>query len=89
MNAHLGRFNRTLQQSLVGYQEDSFFTDMELFHRKLAYGLLFYNAQLPHFFLGKRSLLSFLWQHCAERQGRGSVHFSAPPGESPTQSTQS
>jgi transposase InsO family protein len=63
INAHIERFNRTLQESFVDYQGDLLFTDLDLFNEKLADWLVFYNAQRPHSSLGQRSPLQFLIQH--------------------------
>lgn len=60
MNAHLERFNRTLQESFVDYFEDLLFTDLALFNQKLADWLVFYNTQRPHHALGHISPLQFL-----------------------------
>ena len=48
MNAHLERFNRTLQESFVAYHQDLLLTDIDLFNRNLAQWLVFYNSQRPH-----------------------------------------
>ena len=72
MNAHLEGFNRTIQESFVDYHEDLLFTDIDLFNRKLADWLLFYNAQRPHHSLGQQSPLSFLCKHHPECQ-RGRI----------------
>lgn len=36
MNAHCERFNRTLQESFIDFNEELLFTDIELFNQKLA-----------------------------------------------------
>ena len=48
MNAHAERFNRTLQEQFVDYQEDLLFDDLAAFNQKLADWLLAYNTVLPH-----------------------------------------
>jgi hypothetical protein len=68
MNAHAERFNRTVQESFVDDHEELLFTDLALFDRKLADGLVFYNDERPHHTLGQRSPLSFLLQHQPECQ---------------------
>ncbi|MGQ9859874.1 MAG: integrase core domain-containing protein [Thermodesulfobacteriota bacterium] len=55
MNPHMERFNRTIHKSFVDYHEDLLFTDIELFNRKLADCLVFYNAERSHHCLGQRS----------------------------------
>ncbi|MEJ5210356.1 MAG: integrase core domain-containing protein, partial [Burkholderiales bacterium] len=68
MNAHVERFNRTVQESFVDYHEDLLFTDLARFNQKLADWLLFYNTQRPHHRLGQRTPLQFLLQHQPECQ---------------------
>jgi transposase InsO family protein len=48
MNAHVERFNRTIQESFVDYHEDLLFTDLDRFNQKLADWLVIYNAERPH-----------------------------------------
>jgi hypothetical protein len=47
MNAHIERFNRTIQESFVDYHEELLFTDLARFNQKLADWLVFYNTQRP------------------------------------------
>jgi transposase InsO family protein len=68
MNAHVERFNRTVQDAFVDYHEELLFTDLALFNQKLADWLLFYNAQRPHQSLGQQPPLHFLLQHQPECQ---------------------
>jgi transposase InsO family protein len=68
MNAHIERFNRTIQESFVDYHEDLLFTDLERFNQKLADWLVFYNTERPHYSLGQLSPLSFLLQQLPECQ---------------------
>jgi transposase InsO family protein len=68
MNAHVERFNRTIQESFVDYHEDLLFTDLDRFNQKLADWLVFYNAERPHHSLGQRSPLQFLLQTQPECQ---------------------
>lgn len=44
MNAHVERFNRTVQESFVDYHENLLFTDLGLFNQKMADWLVFYNT---------------------------------------------
>jgi hypothetical protein len=76
MNAHVERFNRTIQESFVDYHEDLLFTDLARFNQKLADWLLFYNTQRPHHRLGQRTPLSFLLQHQPECQRWWTYTFS-------------
>ena len=68
MNAHAERFNRTLQESFVDDHEDLLFTDLALFNRKLADGLVFTNTERPPQEHGQPSPLSFLLHHQPECQ---------------------
>jgi transposase InsO family protein len=62
MNAHVERFNRTIQESFVDYHAALLFTDLALFNRTLADWLVCSNAKRPHHSLGQPSPLSFLLQ---------------------------
>jgi hypothetical protein len=59
-NAHAECFHRTLQGSFADSQEEWLFTDLALFNRKLADGLVFDNSQRPDPSLGSPSPRSFL-----------------------------
>jgi transposase InsO family protein len=48
MNAHCERFNRSIQESFVDYNEDLLFTDLALFNQNISDWLVFYNTELPH-----------------------------------------
>ncbi len=62
MNAHVERFNRTIQEDFVDYHEDLLFTDLGAFNDKLAEWLIFYNTLRPHHALGLRTPLQFVAQ---------------------------
>jgi transposase InsO family protein len=68
MNAHVERFNRTVQESFVDDHEDLLFTDLDAFNQQLANWLVFYNAERPHHTLGQRPPLRFLLEHHPECQ---------------------
>ena len=68
MNAHVERFNRTIQEQFVDYHEDVLFDDLAAFNRKLADWLLAYNTVLPHHSLGRQSPVQCLLQHQPECQ---------------------
>jgi len=60
MNAHLERFNRTLQEEFVDYHISDLLTP-EIFNRKLAEYLLWYNTKRVHFaFKNKLSPIQFM-----------------------------
>ena len=59
MNAHNERFNRTLQESFVAYNEDLLFSDLNEFNQKMAKWLIDYNTILPHSSLGYKSPIEY------------------------------
>lgn len=48
MNAHNERFNRTIQEQFVDYNDDLLFSDINLFNEKMADWLIGYNTEIPH-----------------------------------------
>ena len=52
MNTHNERFNKTIQDMFVSYNEDLLFTDLNEFNRKMAKWLIDYNTILTHTSLG-------------------------------------
>ena len=48
MNAHNERFNKTIQDIFVSYNEDLLFTYLNEFSRKMAKWFIDYNTILPH-----------------------------------------
>ena len=61
MNAHVERFNRTIQEEFIDYHED-LLINPELFNRQLIPWLLWYNAERPHWALNLKSPVQFLLQ---------------------------
>src|SRR5215472_619155 len=59
MNAHVERFNRTLQEEFIDYHEE-LLTEPEQFNKKLIPWLLWYNAERPHWALELNSPVQFL-----------------------------
>ena len=59
MNAHNERFNRTLQESFVIYNEDLLFSDLNKFNQEMAKWLIDYNTILPHSSLGYKSPIDY------------------------------
>ena len=57
MNAHVERFNRTLQEDFVEGDEDLMWTDLPRFNRRLWDYLGWYNRERPHHSLGLRAPL--------------------------------
>ena len=68
MNAHVERFNRTLQEQFVDYHEALLFDDLAAFNRKLADWLVAYNTVLPHHSLQDPSPVQFLLHQPPECQ---------------------
>lgn len=48
MNAHNERFNRTIQEQFIDYNEDLLFTDIDLFNQKMDDWLIDYNTFIHH-----------------------------------------
>ena len=59
MDAHNERFNKTIQDMFVSYNEDLLFTDLNEFNRKMAKWLIDYNTILTHTSLGYKTPLEY------------------------------
>jgi transposase InsO family protein len=68
MNAHNERFNRTIQEQFVDYNEDLLFSDIELFNEKLTEWLFDYNTKIPHHSLGLKTPIQNLMENHPECQ---------------------
>lgn len=55
MNAHVERFNRTLNEEFLSYNRGLMRDDVAAFNDKLVDWLLWYNGERPHYALGQRS----------------------------------
>ena len=62
MNAHVERFNRTLQEEFLDYHED-LLVEPAAFNRELIPWLLWYNGERPHWALNLKSPVQFLMEH--------------------------
>lgn len=60
MNAHNERFNRTIQEQFVHYNDDLFFNDINLFNQKMAYWLIRYNTEIPHYSLQMKTSVEYI-----------------------------
>jgi transposase InsO family protein len=60
MNAHVERFNGSIQVEFIAYHEDLLFTDVNLFNDKLLDYLVWFNTERPHYGLGLISPYDFL-----------------------------
>ncbi len=58
MNAHIERFNRTIQEEFANHHLQTLYADMDVFQGKLIDWLTWYNTERPHEALG---LVSPLW----------------------------
>ena len=68
MNAHCERFNRTIQEQFIDWNEDLLFTDLELFNEKLSDWLIQYNTIIPHHSLGLKPPVRWLMENYPECQ---------------------
>jgi hypothetical protein len=59
MNAHVERFNRTIQEEFIDYHEELLLIP-DQFNRQLIPWLIWYNAERPHWALQLNSSLQFL-----------------------------
>lgn len=59
MNAHVERFNRTIQEEFIDYHEE-LLMNADQFNRQLIPWLLWYNAERPHWALKLKSPVQFL-----------------------------
>ena len=68
MNAHCERFNRTVQEEFLDYQEELLFTDLHTFNERLFEWLGCYNLERPHHALALRTpidvISDFTRQQC-------------------------
>jgi transposase InsO family protein len=60
MNAHVERFNRTLEEELLRFHRALLRDDVRAFNHKLMDWLLWYNAERPHYALGQVSPFRFM-----------------------------
>ena len=58
MNAHIERFNRTIQEEFANHHLQTLYADMKLFQERLSDWLVWYNTERPHEALG---LVPPLW----------------------------
>jgi len=65
INAFIERYNRTLQEEFINYNEGAVLENQKEFQEKLANYLIFYNSKRPHKSLGLKSPIDYLIQ---ERQ---------------------
>jgi transposase InsO family protein len=61
MNAHVERFNRTIQEEFIDHYDELLMTPNR-FNRQLITWFLWYNAERPHWALKLQSPVQFLLQ---------------------------
>ena len=66
MNAHIERFNRTIQEEFANYHWNTLFTNIDLFQEELITYLLWYNKERPHHALNGTPPLWYTTQYLAE-----------------------
>jgi len=66
MNAHNERFNRTIQEQFVDFNEDLLFSDLEAFNREMGKWLIKYNTILPHHSLNLKPPSKWLMENYPE-----------------------
>jgi transposase InsO family protein len=61
MNAHVERFNRTIQESFINFRYQLLQDNIDEFNRQLMDWLIFYNAERVHYaFQNKMSPVQFM-----------------------------
>ena len=60
MNAHNERFNRTIQEQFVDYNEDLLSTDIDEFNKEMSNWLIDYNTKIPHHSLLMKTPVQYL-----------------------------
>jgi transposase InsO family protein len=68
MNAHVERFNRTLDEEFLKYHRALMRDDVKAFNNKLVDWLLWYNGERPHYALGQVSPFRCMMKSLAERE---------------------
>jgi len=71
MNAHIERFNRTLQEEFAVWHKQLFLVDINLFQEKMTEWLLWYNTERPHESLGLRSPMWYITSYIAMESQSG------------------
>ncbi len=68
MNAHVERFNRTLDEELLRYHRALMRDDVPAFNNALVDWLLWYNGERPHYALGQVSPFQFMMRSLPARE---------------------
>lgn len=67
MNAHIERFNRTIQEEFMDYKSGLLSVSIDTFNQKLTEWVVWYNEKRPHISLGYLSPLSYIRKQLAEK----------------------
>ena len=69
-NAHNERFNRTIQESFIQYNQDLLFKDPKRFEEKLREWIEIYNTKIPHKSLNYKTPMQCVveWQNSMEKK---------------------
>lgn len=68
MNAHVERFNRTINEEFLQFNRALLRDDARLFNERLVDWLLWYNGERPHYALGQVSPFRFMMQSLPVRE---------------------
>jgi len=68
MNAHVERFNRTIDEEFLRYHRALMRDDVSTFNSELVDWLLWYNAERPHYALGQVSPFQFMMRTLSEQE---------------------
>ncbi len=75
MNAHVERFNRTIQEEFVDYHAGELM-DPLAFNRKLIPWLVWYNTERPHWGLDLKSPMQFMLTHVTARPEKSNMWWT-------------
>lgn len=67
MNAHIERFNRTVQEECLNWHRGLLSVDIEAFNTKLSEWIWWYNSKRPHISLGYLSPLQYIERQLEEK----------------------
>ncbi len=70
MNAHIERFNKTIQSEFVNYHLGLLSVDIDSFQEKLHNWLLWYNTKRPHESIGLSSPLWYFTMYIISKESQ-------------------
>jgi transposase InsO family protein len=77
-NAHLERFNRTIQEQFVNFNTDSL-DEPAVFSRQLMEYLIWYNTEKPHRSIGKLPPLRYYWDNFVTSPKKSNMLWTLTP----------